>query len=251
MSRHHLWAEPFLWIHAAGIVTLPLWVLVVLVGLATGDPLLPVGLEKLLVELAVLPVVWMQMWRPFYIFSAVVVTVPPAQLDERRRQVLAGFQQSLYRFVVLPIVSALVVGYVGWSYDVAPLFASLSPIHQAPGSRVMGLLIAVVGVLGMTLFAQVPAAVGLLLMHSDDEAQSWLPVPTDRIPWEFSVVGRPLEKLETWLPRWQQGSPTVEMEVEEEIVGIADVADVTPEDLLEDLDPQDSDLDPDTSAADE
>ncbi|NJL99436.1 MAG: low-complexity tail membrane protein [Synechococcaceae cyanobacterium SM2_3_2] len=195
MSRHHLWAEPFLWIHAAGIATVPLWVLVVLVGLATGDPLLPVGLEKLLVELAVLPVVWMQAWRPFYIFSLVAVSVPSEQLDERRRQVLAGFQQPLYRFVVLPLVSVLVVGYVGWSYDVAPLFASLSPIHQAPGSRVMGLLIAVVGVLGLTLFAQVPAAVGLLLMHSDDEAQSWLPVPTDRIPSEFSGVGRPLEKF--------------------------------------------------------
>ncbi|NJL98443.1 MAG: hypothetical protein HC924_06295 [Synechococcaceae cyanobacterium SM2_3_2] len=62
-------------------------------------------------------------------------------------------------------------------------------------------------------------------------------------------------------PRWQQGSPlgspnaktNAETETGEEIVGMADAAEVTPEvlleDLPEDLDAQDLDPDPDATAA--
>lgn len=201
-----VWAEPFLWIHGLGIAAVPLWILVILIGLATGDPLLPVGLEKLLVEWAVLPVVWMQAHRPFYIFSIVAVSLPPEELDQSQRQILTGFRQSLYRHVVLPGVSVVLVGFVGWCYHVAPLFARLSPIHQAAGSRLSGLVIAVVGVLGLALFSQIPAAVGLLLVQPNDETQAWDPVPVERIRAEYSVSGWPFKKLGTWFPRWDQPS---------------------------------------------
>jgi len=43
------WTEPFLWIHLAGIAALPLALELVWLGLAVGDPILPVWLELVLV----------------------------------------------------------------------------------------------------------------------------------------------------------------------------------------------------------
>lgn len=214
--------EPFLWIHASGIATLPLWMGLMLVGMGTGDPFLPVGLEKFFLELAVLPAVWMQSQRPFYIFSLLAVALPPDHLDEERRRILAGFQQSLYRYVVMPLVAVILVGYVGWGYEISSLFAPLSPIHQAPGSRLMGGLIALAGILGLSLFSQVATAVGLLLMQPDRETQAWDPLSVQEIQENFSIPGRMLPRLDTWFPRWDPS--TSESQTEGEAEALSEMA---------------------------
>ena len=74
--RSH-WQEPFLWIHAAGILLFPLWVGLTLIGLATGDPLLPVGAEQAWVAVVGIGPVFAMQWRkPFDIFSVWVASVP-------------------------------------------------------------------------------------------------------------------------------------------------------------------------------
>ena len=63
-------SEPFLWIHLSGVAALPIFLGLCLLGLAVSSPLLPVWLEMFLVAVAgIVPVLWMQRFRPFYIFS--------------------------------------------------------------------------------------------------------------------------------------------------------------------------------------
>lgn len=81
--RSH-WQEPFLWIHAAGILILPFWVGLTLIGLATGDPLLPVGVEQAWVAVVGIGPVFALQWRkPLDIFSLWVASVPPGRTYPR------------------------------------------------------------------------------------------------------------------------------------------------------------------------
>ena len=63
--------DPYLWVHLAGLATVPLWIGLCLLGLAVGNPTWP-GLELgFIVAVGVLPVLVMQLRRPFYIFSPI------------------------------------------------------------------------------------------------------------------------------------------------------------------------------------
>jgi hypothetical protein len=63
--------DPYLWVHLAGLATVPLWIDLCLLGLAVGNPTWP-GLELgFIVAVGVLPVLVMQLRRPFYIFNPI------------------------------------------------------------------------------------------------------------------------------------------------------------------------------------
>ena len=63
--------DPYLWIHLAGLATVPLWLDIGLAGLAVGDPVVAPGVELLTLALVgTLPILWMQLQRPFYIFRS-------------------------------------------------------------------------------------------------------------------------------------------------------------------------------------
>lgn len=188
-----LWSEPYLWIHAAGIVVLPVWLWITVMGLASGDPWLPVRLERLFIEaVGILPVVWMQATRPFYIFSILAVALPPDQLTPERRQVLSGFRWPQYRWIVILTVAVIMAGQMAWLYDAAPLFA---PIALFPGIRWLGVLAAMVGFLGANLFIQIPAAAGMMLVMDDQRVESFTPVEVELIEQEFTVFGKRIPNL--------------------------------------------------------
>ena len=89
------WSDPYLWLHLAGLAVLPLWLEVGLLGLAVGDPVLPVWLELGLVgSVGILPILWMQLQRPFCIFSLVAVVVKPTQLTADQRKLLTLFKSG-------------------------------------------------------------------------------------------------------------------------------------------------------------
>lgn len=77
------WNEPFLWIHLTGLAAVPITLELVWLGLAVGAPLLPVWLELLLVAvIGIVPVVGMQLTRPFDVFSLLIFAIAPAHLTE-------------------------------------------------------------------------------------------------------------------------------------------------------------------------
>ncbi|MFS8884966.1 low-complexity tail membrane protein [Synechococcus sp. H70.2] len=183
--RSH-WQEPFLWIHAAGILLFPVWMGLTVIGLATGDPLLPVGVEQAAVAVAGIgPVFAMQWRRPFYIFSLGVVALPPKELSPEQRRLLAAFLSPEHK--VLAVLAAfLLLEVLERLYDLAPLFAPLTP---GGGSRLAGLVIAAFGFWGANVFLQIPLAVVRVLFLSDLELAQIDPLPAEAIESRFSLFG--------------------------------------------------------------
>ncbi len=154
--------------------------------------MLPVGLERLLVEaIGILPVVWMQAQKPFYIFSVLVVALPPDQLSLQRRQILGGTQLWQYRWITVGLVSVIMAWQLAWLYDVAPLFAPL----VSWSNRGLGLLIAGVGFLSANLFLQIPAFAGMMLVLKPSHLDRLHPIPAEGLSQAFTIAGKPVSQL--------------------------------------------------------
>ncbi len=209
MRKH--WQEPFLWIHAAGILAFPLWIGLTLIGLATGDPLLPVGVEQAGVAVVGIGPVFAMQWRkPFNIFSLLVASVPPEDLTPEQRRILAAFLSPEQK--VLTVLAAILMLEVGERlYDFAPLFA---PLTSGNGTRIAGLAIAALGFWGANLFLQIPIAVARVLLLSEPELAQIEPIPTEEIERQFSVIGNRhsqlLQRLLGWLAAPAQESRVAE-----------------------------------------
>ena len=107
------WSEPFLWIHLAGLAALPLCLALCWLGLASGESLLPGWLEICLVAIAgITPILWMQLARPFNIFSILVVALKPEQLTTQQRQILSLFKRPLNKVLAL-LAPILFSGFCG------------------------------------------------------------------------------------------------------------------------------------------
>lgn len=181
------WTEPFLWIHLAGLAALPLCLELVWLGLAVGDPILPVGLEFLLVAaVGIVPVLWMQLTRPFDIFSLLVLAMKPEQLTEQQRRILSLFKTKTNP--LLTIVGAVLMLWVLWQiYRVAPVAAAIAPL--APGWRLAGLLWASLAFLASNLFLQVPLSVAQVLLTSESAFANTEPYPVEKTPQDFTIPG--------------------------------------------------------------
>src|ERR671933_2498479 len=181
------WTEPFLWIHFAGLAAVPLALEFVWLGLAVGDPILPVWLEFLLVAaIGIAPVLWMQLTRPFDIFSILVLAMKPEQLTQEQRRLL-----SLFRTKANPVVTiggAVFMLWVLWQiYRVAPVAAAVAPL--APGWHMAGLLEAGLAVIASNLFLQIPLSVVQVLLASESEFAATEPYPVEKTPQDFTIPG--------------------------------------------------------------
>jgi hypothetical protein len=181
------WSDPYLWIHAAGVAVVPIALELCLLGFAVGDPLLPTGLELLLIAaVGILPVLWMQWQRPFYIFSLVLIAVKPSQLTAQQRQLLRFFKTPEVR--ALTVVTAVGLAVVLWQlYRLAPI--ALKAAAFLPQSRGLGLLIAAIAFLAANLFLQVPVSVLRVLLAQDARVAAAEPYPLERVTQDFSVLG--------------------------------------------------------------
>lgn len=187
------WTEPFLWLHLAGIAALPLTLEFVWVGLAVGDPILPIWLELLLVAaIGIGPVLWMQLTRPFDIFSLLILAMKPEQLTDEQRRLLSLFKMKTNS--VVTITAAIVMVWVLWQiYRVAPVAAAIVPL--APGWRIAGLLGAGLAFLASNLFLQVPLSVVQVLLSSESEWAATVPYALDKVPQDFTLPGVRVNKI--------------------------------------------------------
>ncbi|WP_162139108.1 low-complexity tail membrane protein [Synechococcus sp. PCC 7336] len=199
------WFDPFVWIHVAGILVFPLWMLLCAIGLATGDPLGPAGLEKMAIALAgILPILAMQCYRPFNIFSVLLLALPPHQLADDRRRILAAFQAREHRWLAAA-VAILLVYFLSDLYQIYPLLEGLSPIADSPGAPISRFLIASLGLLGANLFLQVPLATLRVMVMEDGELTAIAPVTVEGAADDFTTLGWEWPNL---LSRYEPASPT-------------------------------------------
>ncbi|MEM8778353.1 MAG: low-complexity tail membrane protein, partial [Cyanobacteria bacterium P01_G01_bin.49] len=114
-------AEPFLWIHLGGIAAAPLFLILMWLALAIGDPLPFYWLELLLVAvIGIVPILWMQWQRPFNIFSLLLVAIKPEKLTEEQRKILSLFKTRKNKiFNGIATFGSLIIGW--YLYQWAPM----------------------------------------------------------------------------------------------------------------------------------
>lgn len=192
------WADPYLWIHAAGIATVPLWLVICFLGLAAGDPILPSSLEILLIALAgIVPIAWMQWEKPFCIYSLVAITLKPEKLTENQRRILTLFKQRRNP-VFIGAGAGILFLVLKQLYGNAVIASLITPIPN----HLLGLVIAIVGFLGANLFLQVPLSVLQVLQASETEFQQAQPYDPRAIDTSFFELGFKVDRI---LPDLQDG----------------------------------------------
>jgi len=187
------WTEPFLWIHLAGLAALPLTLEFVWVGLAVADPILPVWLELLLVAaVGIGPVLWMQLTRPFDIFSLLFLAMKPEQLTQEQRRLLSLFKTKTNP--VVTIAAGVFMLWVLWQiYRVSPVAAAVLPFGSA--WRLAGLLGAGLAFLASNLFLQVPLSVVQVLLTRESEWAATVPYSVEKVPQAFTLPGVRVNKI--------------------------------------------------------
>lgn len=158
-----------------------------------GSPLLPVWLEMFLVAVAgIVPVLWMQWFRPFYIFSILVVAVKPQNLTSLQQRILTRFKTKLNQGIALFVAVLLTV--ILWQlYRLAPLAASVAPFP--PSWRWAGLLLAASAFLASNLFLQVSASVMAVLLTSESEFAATKPHVLEKIRQDFTIAPWQVDRL--------------------------------------------------------
>ena len=179
-------SEPFLWIHLAGLAAVPLLLQAVWLGLAVGEPL-PFWLELLFVAaVGIIPTLWMQLRRPFDIFSLLIVAVKPEQLTADQRRILSLLRTKKHGIIAIA-VAALALVILWQLYQIAPVAAVAASF--LPQVRILGLLLAAIAFFMSNLFIQVPFSVVGVLLTDQQQFANAQPIPSEAIRHEFTVPG--------------------------------------------------------------
>ncbi|KZL48843.1 hypothetical protein A2T98_15750 [Nodularia spumigena CENA596] len=180
-------SEPILWIHVAGLAMLPIFLVLCLLFLSVGEPLLPVWMELFLVAgIGVLPLLWMQLHRPFYIFAILGVALKPENLTEQQRKILCLINTKLNRFLSL-VAAILLIGVLWELYQVVPQLESLAKF--IPQWRGLGLLLAALAFFASNLFLQIPVSVARVLVTNETEFAALEPLSLEKIQQDFTILG--------------------------------------------------------------
>jgi hypothetical protein len=180
-------SEPILWIHVAGLAMLPIFLVLCLLFLSVGEPLLPVWMELFLVAgVGVLPLLWMQLHRPFYIFAILGVALKPENLTEQQRKILCLMNTKLNRFLSL-VAAILLIGVLWQLYQVVPPLESLAKF--IPQWRGLGLLLAALAFFASNLFLQIPVSVARVLVTNETEFAALEPLSLEKIQQDFTILG--------------------------------------------------------------
>ena len=188
-------SEPFLWIHLAGIAAFPICLAGVLLGLAIGNPTSFLTLELLTVGIiGIVPIFWMQIVRPFDIFSVLIFSLKPEKLTEDQRKILTLFKTQKHQW--FSAIAALLMALTLW------LLARLAPVGmnlvaEFPQWRILGLAIASSFFLAANLFLQIPLSVFLVLLSNKYNKTE--PYETAKINRNFTLVGFRVDKILSFL----------------------------------------------------
>jgi hypothetical protein len=185
------WSDPYMWIHLAGIAAVPFWLLLCALGLAAGDPILPIDLEIFLVAvLGAVPVVYMQSERPFCIYSLLFVGLRPAAMTVEQRRMLSLFR-SRRNSLTMYWSSVLLSFSLEWLASLSGIATSTTFV---PG-HLVGLFLAIGSFLAANLLLQVPLSVIQVMRASDAEFAQTPPYDVTLITRDFFALGRKVERI--------------------------------------------------------
>ena len=89
----------YLWVHLVGLAAVPLLLDICLAGLASAGPAFDYPTAGsfqfwAIALLGIVPTLWMQLARPFYIFSLPPLALKPSELTEEQRRLLAAIENA-------------------------------------------------------------------------------------------------------------------------------------------------------------
>jgi len=182
--------NPYLWLHLSGLATVPLWLVVLRVALSLGNPGVSPELEVgLVAAIGGAPVFWMQVARPFYIYSVVLLALKPANLTVEQRQHLHLMLQQP-RLPLASLTFSVLIGLLWWEAQAAPVEIGL----PLPDRRWLGLGIACIAFLGLNLFSQIPIWVAAVLL-SEPPSGNPPPLSVAQVNRAFFRLGIPVQRL--------------------------------------------------------
>jgi hypothetical protein len=185
------WSDPYVWIHLAGVAAVPFWLFLCGLGLAAGDPILPIGLERLLVAvLGIVPIVLMQWQRPFCIYSLLFVGLRPAVMTVEQRRMLSLFK-SRRDAPTIALGAGLLAIALAWLSSLSGIATSTTFVL----GHLVGLLLAIGSFLAANLFLQVPLSVMQVMRASDAEFAQTPPYNVTLITRDFLGLGRKVERI--------------------------------------------------------
>ena len=195
-------SEPFLWIHLAGVALFPGLLFITWVGLAIGNNFSYV-LELLwLAAIAIVPILLMQLPRPFDIFSVLIFSLLPESLSESQRKILSLFKT--FKQKLLSTTAAAIMMVMLWLlYRLSPLAIGIADF--LPQWRILGLAIATLAFLASNLFLQVPLSVLQVLLTKETDFDRVEAYPLEKIANSFTIPGIKVSKI-----LWFLNSPTIE-----------------------------------------
>lgn len=186
-------SEPFLWIHLSGIALFPAFLELVWIGLGVGSPWAFSTIELWLVAvIGIVPVLWMQLARPFDIFSILMVSLKPERLTPEQRQILRLFKTAKQRWLSA-IAAGLMLLILWLLYRLAPVAVGVASL--LPQWRILGLVIASIAFLGSNLFLQIPLSVGSILSNNKLNLAAIEPYPVEKIERDFTVPGLKVNQI--------------------------------------------------------
>lgn len=186
-------SEPILWIHLAGLATLPIFLEICWLGLAVGQGVLPVWLEFFLIAaIGCFPVLWVQLQRPFSIFAVVGIAQKPEQLDEQQRKILSLINTPANRLLAV-LVAIFLIAVLWQLYQFAPVAATV--VKFSPSWRWVGLVIAALAFLASNVFLQIPVSVARVFVTSETKFAATKAYPLERIPLDFTIVGLQVNQI--------------------------------------------------------
>ena len=178
----------YLWIQVVGLATVPLLLDVCLVGLASSGLAVPFGFQFWAIALlGIVPTLWMQLAKPFYVFSLPPVALNPTVLSDQQRRcltllkswqvkALAGLTACFSLWVLLQVYAA--------SSQVMPL--------MTPG---VGLASAAAAFLLSCAFLQVAVSAVRALLVGPEALERVAPYETGAIATDFLVLGLRVKRI--------------------------------------------------------
>jgi hypothetical protein len=186
--------QPFVLIHLAGLAVVPISLVFVWLGLAVCEPMPFWDFKLIIVAITgVIPILYMQFKRPFYIYNILVFSLKPEILTEDQRKILTLLKTTKARLFATVITSILMLLSLALIYKLIPLASTLS--FLANQWSITGFFVAIFAFLVSNLFLQVPVSLLSIIFTPKDKFEQVSPLTPQSIKQEFTLIGFQLKNM--------------------------------------------------------
>lgn len=192
MAQIQIQQNRYLWVHFAALAAVPLLLDICLAGLASAGPAFDYPAAGslqfwALALLGIVPTLWMQLAKPFYIFSLPPLALKPAELTEDQRRCL-----QLLKSLQVKIIAGITASFALWLlWQVYARSPQVTPLM----SPTAGLISAAIAFFVTCVILQISVSAGRSLFVGPDTLKRVVPVEVSAIASQFLILGLRVNKI--------------------------------------------------------